>query len=253
MINLKNKVNANEQIISQLKEKNSQLEEKLEKIETKMNQIENLNKLLIVEKMKDINNISEKREKEIDEKINHKFTKNPQKLKYKMDICSTNDYFGRNDIFEVFISVKDLKSYLISKKTNYNLDIYSLENNTLIKTIKHHTNHITIIRYFLNKKTNKEYLLTADENKMVTLWDIQNDFKILYDINPGYSGKIYSSLLVFEIEEKNYLLTSSRSSNEYTNKYNFESGKFIENINKTNNNNTYYLLYWFNKKIMKII
>ena len=33
-----------------------------------MNEIENLNKLLIVEKMKDINSISEKKEKEIDEK-----------------------------------------------------------------------------------------------------------------------------------------------------------------------------------------
>ena len=82
---------------------------------------------------------------------------------------------------------------------------------------------------------------------MVTLWDIQNDFKILYDINPGYSGKIYSSLLVFEIEEKNYLLTSSTGSNDFTKKYNIDFGEFIENINKTNNNYTYYLLYWFNK------
>ena len=198
--------------------------------------------------MKDINNISERRNKERDEKLNDKFVKNPQKLKYKIDITSTNDYFGRNDIFEVFISVKDLKTYLVSKNKNYNLDIYSLENNSIIKSIKHHTNHITIIRYFLNKKTNKEYLVTADENKMVTLWDIENDFNILYDIKNGYSGKIYSSLLVFEIEEKNYVLTSSTGSNDYTKKYNIDFGEFIENINKTNNNYTYYLLYWFNKK-----
>ena len=248
MINLNNKVNANEEIISQLKEKNNQLEEKLEKIEKRMNEIENLNKLLIVEKMKDLNNVSEKRKKEIDEKLNHKFTKNPQNLKYKMDICSTNDYFGRNDIFEVFISVKDLKSYLISKNKNYNLDIYSLESNTLIKSIKHHTNRITMIRYFLNEKTNREYLVTADENKMVTLWDIHNDFNIIYDIKTGYSGKIYSSLLVFNIEDKNYLLASTNRTNDYIKIYNIDSGVFIDKINKSINNYTYYLLYRFNKK-----
>ena len=217
-------------------------------MEKKMNDIENLNKLLLSDKMKDIGNISEKRNKEKDEKLNREFVENPRGLKFKLNINTTNDSFGRNDIFEVFISVKDLKGYLISKNNNYNLDIYRLEDNTLIKSIKHHTNHITIVRYFLDSNSNKEYLLTADENKFVTLWDIQDEFKIIYDIKPGYSGKIYSSLLVFGINEKNYLLTCSTGSSDYTKKYNFESGKFIENINKTNNNYTYYLLYWFNKK-----
>ena len=247
--NLKNKLNSNEQVISELKEKNAKLEEKMEKLEKKMNEMEILKKsMLIFEKMKDINEKDEKRKKEIEDKLNHKFTKNPQNLKYKMDINSTNDSFGRNDIFEVFISVRDLKGYLISKNNNYNLDIYRLEDNTLIKSIKHHTNHITIVRYFLDSNTNREYLLTTDENKMVPLWNIENDFKILYEIKPGYSGKLYSSLLVFGINGKNYLLTSSTGSSDYTKKYDFESGKFIANINNTNNNYTYYLLYWFNKK-----
>ena len=104
------------------------------------------------------------------------------------------------------------------------------------------------MRHFLNSNINREYLITKDQNKMVTLWDIDNDFKILYEIKSGYNGKIYSSLLVFGINDKNYLLTSSNSTNDYIKKYDFESGKFIENINKTNNNYTYYLLYWFNKK-----
>ena len=169
----------------------------MEKLEKKMNDLEILKKsMLIFEKMKDINEKEEKRKKEIEDKLNHKFNKNPQNLKYKMDINSTNDSFGRNDIFEVFISVKDLKAYLISKNNNYNLDIYRLEDNTLIKSIKYHTNHITVVRYFLDSNTNREYLLTTDENKMVTLWDIENNFKILYEIKPGYSGKskLYSSL-----------------------------------------------------------
>ena len=143
-----------------------------------MNDIENLNRLLLSEKMKDLGEIGEKRKKENDEKVNHKYVKNPQNFKFKLNLNTTNDSFGRSDIFEVFISVKDLKGYLISKNNNYNLDIYRLEDNTLIKSIKHHTNHITFVRYFLNAKTNKEYLLTGDENKFVTLWDIQDEFKL---------------------------------------------------------------------------
>ena len=238
----------NEKIISELKKKNNEFEEKIKKMEIKMNDIENLNRLLLSEKIKDLGEIYEKKKNENKEKLNHKFLKNPQNLKFKLNINTTNDSFGRNDIFEVFFSVKDLKGYLISKNNNYNLDIYRLEDNTLVKSIKHHTNHITIVRYFLELNANKEYLLTADENKFVTLWDIQDDFKILYDIKPGYNGKIYSILLVFDINKKNYLLTCSTSTSEYTKKYNFESGKFIENINKTNSNYTYYLLYWFNIK-----
>lgn len=90
--------------------------------------------------------------------------------------------------------------------------------------------------------------MTSDENKFVTLWDIQDEFKIIYDIKPGYSGKIYTSLLAFYIYDKNYLITCTTNTSEYSKKYNFESGKFIENINKTNSNYTYYLLYWLNKK-----
>ena len=247
--NMKNKLSLNEKVISELKEKNSILEEKIEKLQEKMNDMENIKKSMIIfEKMKDFNEKEEKRKKEIEEKLNHKFIKNPQNLKYKIDINTTNDSFGRNDIFEVFVSVKDLKSYLISKNNNYNLDIYRLEDNSLIKSIKHHTNRLTIVRYFLDSNTNKEYLITADQNKMVTLWDIGNNFKILYEIKTGYSGKIYSCILVFGINGKNYLLTSSNGLNDNIKKYDFESGTFILNINNTNNNHTYYLLYWLNKK-----
>ena len=133
----------------------------------------------------------------------------------------------------------------------WNNNIYNLYPNNgikLIKSIKHHINHITFVRYFFNAKTNKEYLLTGDENKFVTLWDVQDEFKILYDIKPGYSGKIYTSLLAFDVYDKNYLIACKTNTSEYSKKYNFESWKFIENINKTNSNYTYYLLYWFNKK-----
>ena len=60
-------------------------------------------------------------------KINYKFKKEPQNLKYKLDITNTNTIYGCNDIFEVFISYKDNKEYLISpNKNNYNLDLFTL-------------------------------------------------------------------------------------------------------------------------------
>ena len=223
------------------------MENKIELLNKKINEIENTNRLFILEKAKSLND-KEKEEKRAEKIFNYKFTKNPQNLKFVLDINNTNDYFGRNDIFEVFVSVKDLKTYLISKNKNYNLDVYSLENNTLIKTIKHLSNHITITKYFLDKNSNKEYLLTADENKLVTLWDLSDNFKILYEIKSGHSGKIYSGLLVFGINGKNMLLIPSRTTGEYTKIYDLETGKYINNLYKTNNNPTYYLLYWFNIK-----
>ena len=55
----------------------------MEKLEKKMNDLEILKKsMLIFEKMKDINEKEEKRKKEIEDKLNHKFTKNPQNLKW---------------------------------------------------------------------------------------------------------------------------------------------------------------------------
>ncbi len=54
--------------------------------------------------------------------INNKiFVKDPNNLKYILDITNTNDPYSLNDIFEVFKSYKDNKEYIISKnKDNYN-------------------------------------------------------------------------------------------------------------------------------------
>ena len=53
--------------------------------------------------------------KNYNDKINYKFIKEPQNLEYIFDITNTNDFFGVNDLFEVFISYKDNKEYIVSK------------------------------------------------------------------------------------------------------------------------------------------
>ena len=35
--------------------------------------------------------------------MNYNFIKDPKNLKYKLDITTTNKYYGWNDIFEIYI------------------------------------------------------------------------------------------------------------------------------------------------------
>ena len=115
----------NKKLINQEKEmknKNKEIElinNKLEKIRIELNDYQRKNN--------NINGIKIKKNNDYEKKINYKFIKDPQKLKYKYDIINTNITYGFGDIFEIFISYKDNKEYIISPNiTNNNLDIFSL-------------------------------------------------------------------------------------------------------------------------------
>jgi len=196
---------------------------------------------------------------EYNNKINYKFEKEPNKLKYKYDITNTNDSYGINDIFEVFISYKDNKEYIISPNiNNYNLDIFTLLDNKKIKSLNGHKNNINIVKYFINNKDYNEYLISADNNKIVIIWDITNNYNIKYQINTRYNNNnnnnIYSCLLVFpHYNNDNYIITSTSSTsddndNSATKIYSLNNGYFIKYINNSNNNEIRYLLSWYNKK-----
>jgi len=185
----------------------------------------------------------------------HNFENDPNNLKFKIDITNTNEDSGCNDIFEVFISYKDNKEYIISpNKDNYNLDIFTLLDNKIIKSLIGHKNHIRTVRYFLNNKDYNEYLISADENKIVIIWDITNNYNIKYQINTNYDSDIHSCLLVFPHNNNdNYIITSTDSTSNDNDKsatkiYSLNSGNFIKYINNTNNNQINYLLSWTNKK-----
>ena len=100
-------------------------------------------------------------------KINYKFKKNPN-LKYKCDINNTNDSrYGANDIFEIYISYKDNREYMVSPNiNNYNLDIFTLLDNKKLLSIQGHNINITVIRYFINNKNCNEYLISSDYAKI---------------------------------------------------------------------------------------
>ena len=191
--------------------------------------------------------------KEYKYKLNYEFTKNPQDLKYKLDITNSNYSKGVNDIFEVFLSYKDNKEYLVSPNiNNYNLDLFLLNNFKKIYSFEKHKNNVKSLRYFINYKDYNEYLISGDDDGLVIIWDITNDFNIKYEIKTNYDKFIYSCLLVFPHNTNDdYIITSTFNTSKDIEKsckiYSLKTGKFIRLINDTNRYEIIYLLSWLNK------
>ena len=226
------------------------------KLKEEINRIENNFNI----KFREQENINDKKSniilfdnKRYEYKINYEFKKDPKNLKFKDNITITNTPAGWNDIFEIFISYKDNKEYLVSPNcNNYKLDIYSLFDNKKINSLSGHNNKIRTIRYFMNDKDKNEYLISADDNKIVIIWDITNNFNIKHKINTKYGKEIYSCLLIFpKNSEDNYIITSTfndsgKDEDSASKLYSLSNGNQIKCFNNTNNNSIFYLLSWYN-------
>ena len=187
-------------------------------------------------------------------KIKHEFIKEPKNLKFKNIITQTNTNVGWNDMFEVFISYKDNKEYLVSQNVeDFNLDIFSLINEQKIKSKRGHNSKVRTIRYFINDKNKNEYLISGDYDKLVIIWDITNNYNIKYTIDTKYVKEIYSCLLIFPDNiDDNYIITScmgesKKDEDSATKVYSLNNKNFIKYIKNTNNKRIYYLLSWQNK------
>ena len=197
----------------------------------------------------------------------HEYKEEPQKLKYKLDITNTNDNFGVNDIFEIYVSYKDFTTYIVSPNiNNYNLDLYNFPKIKLTRTLNCHKNRISTTKYYIEKYYNNEYLISADINQLVIIWDISNDYNIKHIIDTKYSNfSIFSCVILFNnnyseniINDNmnNYIITSTRNESKEIEKastkiYSLNTGKFIKYIKNSNNYNIYYLLTWYNRKNKK--
>ena len=145
-------------------------------------------------------------------------------------------------MFEIFISYKDNKEYLVSpNNNNYNIDIFRLIDNQQIQSLKGHNKKIRAIRYFINNKNKNEYLISGDDDKRVIIWDITNNYNIKYNIDTKYGHNIYSCLLIFpKNNEDNYIITSTFNKSDDMDKsatkiYLFnDEYKVIKYINNTN-------------------
>ena len=218
------------------------------------NSINEINNDLNVKYNELLNMISNLEHNEFIKKINYKFEKDPQGLKFRQNIINSNASYGWNDIFEVYISRKDNKEYLVSpNNNNYKLDVISLLENKITISLKGHNNHIRTIRYFINNINSEEYLISADNDIIVIIWEITYDFNLKYKINTNYSDNIYSCLLLFDlINENNYIVTSSYAQLDDNEKsatklYSLENGQLVKYILYSNKSAVYYLLSWYNK------
>ena len=222
------------------------------------NSINEINNDLNVKYNELLNMISNLEHNEFIKKINYKFEKDPQGLKFRQNIINSNASYGWNDIFEVYVSRKDNKEYLVSpNNNNYKLDVISLLENKITVSLKGHNNHIRTIRYFINNINSEEYLISADNDIIVIIWEITYDFNMKFKINTNYSDNIYSCLLLFDlINENSYIVTSSYAQLEDNEKsatklYSLENGQLIKYIIYSNKSAVYYLLSWYNKKNSK--
>ncbi len=170
-----------------------------------------LNDNSITNKFNYLINIYNRMNNKVNERKNL-FKKNPN-LKYKYDITNTNYYNGINDIFEVFISYKDKKEYVVSINISDNvLDINTLIDKKKVLSLKGHESHIESVRYFINNKNNNEYLISTDSRRVVIIWNITENYNTNYKIKTKCNDSIYSCLLIFpHNNNENYIITSTAS------------------------------------------
>ena len=107
-----------------------------------------------------------------------------------------------------------------------------INDQSIITSLKGHKS-TTVIRYYL-KNNNEDYILSCDRNILVIIWDIQNNYNKKYIIKSDYSSYIFDALLLFNYNNKDYILLSSGDENEYSKLYEFKDNTpFVKNIYET--------------------
>ena len=244
-----NKETKDNNIINELINKNKEYENKIKFLEDKIKILENE-----INQFKEILNSFNETSKINKAKNENGFIENPQNLKFKKQLTNNISDSGCLDNFDIFIGLKDRMEYIIyNNKDNYNLDIMRINDQNIINSLKGHYNRTNVIRYYL-KNSNEDYILSCDDNKLVIIWDIQNSYNQKYKMESDYSGNIFDSLLLFNYDNKDYILLSSDKENEYSKLYEFKDNTpYIKNIYETNNNSTYYMIPWKYKNKYYII
>ena len=179
------------------------------------------------------------------------FTNDPQNLKLKKYL-SYNSYTKYANAFEVFIGLKDHIEYIAFYESSC-IKIMVIKNKLIKYSLNKHKGGVEIIKYY-TKENKEEYLLSCDNKKLVIIWDIQNDYNIKYSIQMELSSYIRDMLLLFNINNKDYITISNEGKSEYTKLYELkENTPFIRNIYGTKENETYYSILWKNKNNFYLI
>ena len=201
---------------------------------------QNKNKIEINMESKGENNISnniENKDKAIIIPENQNlaiFNENPQQLRYETyitaDISSSENELNN---FDTFIGVKDHIYYLVyNNMKNFNIEILNIVEKKVIKSLSGHYIRTSVIRYYLNG-IKEEYILSCDLNSKAIIWDVANDYTIKYILRMEYKSIIRDAILLFGLNQKNYLIISRSSKEEYTKVYELAPNTpFVRNIPK---------------------
>ena len=161
---------------------------------------------------------------------NYKYSRD---LNYKIDF---SDYYFY--LFEVFESHKTKILFLITKQ-NTILNVYTLNDNKLIKRLEHFL-EIVFFKYYTNN-INKEFLISSTKRN-ISIYDTSNQFNKVSSIDSNTN--INNSLLIFDIKNEDYLFYSfddCQASLKLLKKGN-TFAKLIDHKNSIDK----YLIYWHN-------
>ena len=233
-------------------EKINEIKNGIKEYENKINILENkFNKL---EKIIKENNYNNKGENGQVIKSENDFKGNPKNLEFKYELTNQRANTGNLYNFDVFVGLKDKIEYLIyNNKNNYNIEIMRIDNKQIIKSLNGHSAPTLVIRYY-KKNENNDYILSVDDRNELIIWDV-NTYTKRYDTQMiEYKSKIYDAILLFNINNKDYLLISSCDPNEFCLLFILQRPfNVYKKLYSTSCNRTYYLIPWIYNNIYYII
>ena len=179
---------------------------------------------------------------------------NLMKLKMNTILTNNNNSTGMFANFTVFIGLYDKIEYLVFVILNeYNssrIKVMRIKDKRIIISLNGHSFRVNVLRYYIKNNRN-DYILSCDQNETVIIWDIQDKFNIKYVYQErNYSGIIYDSLILFNINNIDYIyLSNDNDKGEEPSKlYELQKNvKLIKHIYNTEKNCTYFNIPWYYK------
>ena len=200
---------------------------------------------------KNINNKNEiiEEKKSNPNKINLE-SKAPINLKiYKTVTQSSYILYTISNTFASFCSLNN-DLLLVYATKNKSIECFDLIKNKFHKTILNaHNGLILTIRHYCSTNIIKDLILSGSNDYCVKIWDV-GTWSCIFNINKIYQkGNMYSVCILFdEFQKENYVFTSSDS--DYIKIWDFK-GNFIKNINRTNNNENYFIDTYYDNREYK--
>ena len=219
---------------------------RLDLYQTKNKKNQNKNNSIKEEK----NTIKENKEQINPNTINFQ-SKSPINLKIHKTVTQSSYIpYSIDNTFTAFTSLKD-ELFLVYATKMKSIECFDLIKNKFHKAILNaHNGQILTIRHYCPKMMNKDLILSgSNEDYSVKIWDLET-WSSICNINKIYQkGNMYSVCILFdEYQNESYIYTSSDI--DFIKIYDF-NGKFINNINKTNNNEIFFIDTFYDKRDYK--